>query len=405
MKNPYETGKADMLADKVWYARAVFGEEEKEAVRKCLDDFQLSPGKRTFEFEKAVAKLYGKEYGVMVNSGSSALMMVAELLDIKPGDEIITTGSGFPTTINPFLQKGATVKLVDVNPLTLQADLDQVEKAITNKTKAIVVAHIWGALQPMQLLNTIAADHNIKLVEDSCDSIGQTIYDSPSGNWSDISVTSFFPSHVITAGGGGGMVMVKTAEEDKTIRDFRDWGRTGTDSEDLDDRFNVDLGGIPYDAKFFYGKIGYNLKATEMQAAFGLEQLKKLKGWNAKRLENYNKLYDIVTTLGLEAVYCPTEGYIPSWLAFPFLSPNRIELAKHLEKNGVQTRPILAGNFTRHPAYKDAKLEIVENLDGCDVVTRTGLGIGLHQEIGDAEISRIERALNDFSSNSSSSSE
>ncbi len=382
--------------NKVWYARATFGDEEKQAVMKCLDEFQLSPGKYTYEFEKQVAKLFGKEYGVMVNSGSSALLLAAELLDIKPGDEVITGASGFPTTINPFLLKGAKVVLVDVEPETLAMKLDQVTASITNKTKAIIVAHIWGALNNMSALRDIADNYGIKLIEDSCDSIGQHIQGRPSGDWSDISVTSFFPSHVITAGGGGGMICVKTADEDKRLRVFRDWGRTGTDSEDLNDRFGVDLQGIPYDAKFFYGELGYNLKATEMQAAFGLEQLKKLEGWNYDRRANYARLSSIVSELGLKHAKAAAGDSKPSWLAFPFFTPKRRELAKYLETNGIQTRPILAGNFTRHLAFHGANLHVPFPLEGADAITETGIGVGLHQAITPEQLDKIEVALNGF---------
>lgn len=389
--------KFDMTdSSKVWYARATFGQEEKDAVLKCLDEFQLSPGKYTYEFEKQVAKLFGKDHGVMVNSGSSALLLAAELLDIKPGDEVITGASGFPTTINPFLLKGAKVVLVDVDPETLSPKLNQIEKVITNKTKAIIVAHIWGALNDMPKLRELADRHNVKLIEDSCDCIGQTIEGKPSGYWSDISVTSFFPSHVITAGGGGGMICVKTEVEEKRLRVFRDWGRTGTDSEDLKDRFGVDLQGIPYDAKFFYGELGYNLKATEMQAAFGLEQLKKLEGWNNDRRNNYQRLSNIVTELGLKHARMSAKDSVPSWLAFPFFTPKRRKLAKFLEENGIQTRPILAGNFTRHLAFQNANLHVPFELEGADIVTRTGIGIGLHQAITSEQLDKVEVALNEF---------
>ena len=186
--------------------------------------------------------------------------------------------------------------------------------------------------------------------------------------------------------------MVKTQEEEKRLRVLRDWGRTGTDSEDLEDRFNVDLDGIPYDAKFFYGEKGYNLKATEVQAAFGLEQLKKLNAWNEKRRQNYENLSDIISRFHFTVIRSSAPDSNPSWLAFPFLvwgEDKRMKLAKHLETNNIQTRPILAGNFTRHPAYKDANFRIVTNLNGCDEVTRKGMGVGLHQEIGEKEIEQI----------------
>lgn len=388
--------KDDMRAERVWYARAKFGQEEIDAVVKTLNEFQLSPGKYTTQFEKEVAKLFGKDHGVMVNSGSSALLLAAELLNIQLGDEIITGASGFPTTINPFLQKGAKVVLVDVHPETLSPKLDQIEAAINSKTKAIVVAHIWGALNDMPALRLIADKNKVALVEDSCDSIGQTIDDKPSGYWSDISVTSFFPSHVITACGGGGMICVKTEEEEKRLRVFRDWGRTGTDSEALEDRFGVDLQGIPYDAKFFYGELGYNLKATEVQAAFGLEQLKKLKLWNEVRANNYEWFTNLVNGLGFESVQPAATNCDPSWLAFPFYSNERRGLATFLENNNIQTRPILAGNFLRHPVYVDRNVEAFGNLEGADYVTRNGIGIGLHQDIGIRERHLIENALEEF---------
>ncbi len=389
---------------KVWYARATFGQEEKDAVMKCMDEFQLSPGKYTYEFEKQVAKLFGKEYGVMVNSGSSALLLVAELLNIKPGDEIITGASGFPTTINPFLLKGAKVVLVDVERHSVTPKLDEIEAAITPRTKAIIVAHVWGALNDMPSLRELADKYKLKLIEDSCDSIGQTIDGKPSGTWSDISVTSFFPSHVITAGGGGGMVLVKTEEEAKRLRVFRDWGRTGTDSEDLEDRFNVELDGeIPYDAKFFYGELGYNLKATEIQAAFGLEQLKKLEDWNELRSYHYDRLTKICLSLKLDQVGVSIPGCKPSWLAFPFFVNDRRALAKFLEEKGIQTRPILAGNFTRHPAFKNANVQFGE-LPGADYVTKHGIGIGLHQAITEEQLDYVEEGLNEYFGNNTSPS-
>lgn len=399
MTNPYASGKVDITQDKYWYARATFGQEEIDAVVKCLNEFQLSPGKYTYQFEREVAKLFSKEYAVMVNSGSSALLLAAELLDIKEGDEIITGASGFPTTINPFLLKGATVVLVDVDPVTVSPKLGQIEAAITPRTKAIVVAHIWGATLDMPRLREIADRHNVKLVEDSCDCIGAKIDGKPTGYWSDISITSFFPSHVITACGGGGMICVKTAEEEKQLRILRDWGRSGTDSEDLDDRFNVDLQGIPYDAKFFYGVRGYNLKATEVQAAFGLIQLKSLDKWNAMRLANYNRLKSVVEGLGLKAVEASAQTVNPSWLAFPFFTDDRIELAKHLERNGIQTRPILAGNFLRHVAFQGANIRTfggMKVLEGADEVTRRGLGIGLHQDVRPEQIDHVEAKIKEF---------
>src|SRR3990167_4181552 len=396
----YKMYKSSMMdKEKIYYARASFGDTEKQAVMKCLDEFQLSPGKYSDQFEKAVAKLFAKDYGVMVNSGSSALMLVAELLNIKPGDEIVTPGSGFPTTINPFLAKGAKIVFVDINAETLSPNLDEIEKAISVNTKAIVIPHIWGALNDMEALRSIADRYDVPLVEDSCDSIGQTIDGKPSGYWSDISVTSFFPSHVITACGGGGMVIVKRSEEEKRLRVLRDWGRTGTDSEDLEDRFNVNLDGIPYDAKFFYGERGYNLKATEVQAAFGLEQLKKLDNWNDIRRKNYENLFGIVSSFGHAVIKPSAPNCQASWLAFPFLvwgEGERTKLAKYLELNNIQTRPILAGNFTRHPAYKDANYQIIDTLQGCDIVTRHGLGIGLHQYISQDQINYIKKVLEEY---------
>lgn len=398
MKNPYKQDhNFDITKDlKVWYARAKFGQEEIDAVVKCLKEFQLSPGKYTFEFERKVAKLFGKEYAVMVNSGSSALLLAAELLDIKPGDEIISAGSGFPTTINPFLLKGAKVVLVDVDYKTLSPKLDQVRNAITNKTRAIVLAHIWGATLDMPALRKIANEYNLTLIEDSCDSIGARIQGNSTGTWSDISVTSFYPSHVITAGGGGGMICVKTEEEEKRLRVFRDWGRMGTDSENLDERFGIDIDGIPYDAKFFYGVRGYNLKATEIQAAFGLVQLRYLREWNATRQGNYGLLKEIVENLGMEVVEPQAQMASPSWLAFPFFSKDRIELAKFLERRDIQTRPILAGNFLRHPAFKGANIEPYGELLGADYVAKHGLGVGLHQEMTNLQFNEIENALKEF---------
>jgi CDP-6-deoxy-D-xylo-4-hexulose-3-dehydrase len=401
MKNPYKDDKSfDITQDKVWYARASFGQEEIDAVVKCLNEFQLSPGKYTFEFEKRIAKLFDKEYAVMTNSGSSALLLIAEILDIKPGDEIVTQAAGFPTTINPFLLKGAKVVLVDTNTYTLSPKLDQLEKAITKKTKAIIMSHIWGATLDMKALRKIANKHKVMLVEDSCDTLGATIDGKPTGYWSDISVTSFYPSHAMTACGGGGMLCLKSKELEKKARIYRDWGRTGTDSEKVEDRFNVEIGdGIPYDAKFFYGKQGYNLKAVEVQAAFGLVQLKKLKRFNKIRQRNYDKLSKIVSQYGLEYTKPSAKNAQPSWLAFSFFTNNeseRKELAIHFENNGIQTRPILAGNMILHPAYEGVDIKLMGKTPGANQVALRGIGIGLHQDIGKKEINHIANKLEEF---------
>lgn len=401
MKNPYKEKSFDITQDKVWYARAAFGKEEIDAVVKCLNEFQLTPGKYTYEFEKKVAEIFDKKYAVMTNSGSSALLLIAELLDIKQDDEIITQAAGFPTTINPFLLKGAKVVLVDTNPYTLSPKLDELDKAITRRTKAIIMSHIWGTTLDMKAISKIAKKHDVPFIEDSCDCIGAKIYGKSTGYWSDMSVTSFYPSHVITACGGGGMICFKDKEMEKKARIYRDWGRSGTDSEDPKERFYVDINGIPYDAKFFYGVQGYNLKAVEVQAAFGLVQLKKLKKLNRIRKANYDKLVKIVKRYGLEYARPSVKDVEPSWLTFPFFATNaeeRRNLAVFLEENGIQTRPILAGNLLRHPAYKDANIK-AGKLDGADEVAKRGIGIGLHQDMTKEKIDYVAKKLEEFYAN------
>lgn len=383
--------------DKYYFARTPYGKEEMDAVVECMENGWLGPGKYTAEFEESVAKLFDKKHGVMVNSGSSALLLAAELLDILPGDEIITCATGFPTTINPFLKRGAVVLLADTVPETLSPDIEQLESLITTRTKAIVLAHVFGATLDMPLIRAIADKYEIKVVEDSCDSLGATINGESTGHWSDISVTSFYASHIITAGGGGGMICVNSDKENEQLRIKRDWGRY-EQSENLAKRLDREINGIPYDGKFIYDTLGFNLKATEIQAAFGLVQLKRLPELNGQRLENYEDLSVMVTGNGFShAMGCV--GSSPSWLTFPFYAHNakqRKALVTKLELNNIQTRPILAGNFLRQPVFMQSSVGTPFELTGADYVAQNGIGVGLHSAVTKEHLNRLESILGAF---------
>lgn len=383
----YVKSKFNPGRDKVWYAYAVFGEEEQQAVIDCLKRGRLGPGPLTTEFEQKVAALFAKDYSVMTNSGSSANLIAAELLNLREGDEVITTACSFPTTVAPILQKGATAVVADSIIGTYNLDLDYLEEMTTPRTRAVMVAHLFGHPNDMVRLREHCDKYRLWLIEDSCDALGTEIHGRPTGYWSDISTTSFYASHVITAAGGGGMICLRNRDWERRARMFRDWGRAGDEDEDIDKRFEFEVGGIPYDSKFSYGEIGYNLKSVELCAAFGLAQLRKLDKFNASRRGNFKILTEFFQAYEDHLIlpYDPPEAEV-SWLSYPLTiregAPfERIDLLKFLENNNIQTRLLMAGNMFKHPAYEGVKMRVVGNLDNVNKIMRDSFVIGLHQAL------------------------
>mmetsp|Transcript_86775 Transcript_86775/g.246094 ORF Transcript_86775/g.246094 Transcript_86775/m.246094 type:complete len:433 (-) Transcript_86775:324-1622(-) len=353
---------------KVWYAPNKFeayGEEEIQAVTDALRDGWLAPGPRTEEFEEKVAALFGKKMGVMVNSGSSGNLIGLCALGLQKGDEVVTPACTFATVVAPLEQLGVKPVFVDVEPTRYVPSIDAILAAITPKTKCLLIPNLAGSKIDWRELRA-RVPKGIWLFEDSCDTMTFTAD-------SDVSVISFYASHVITAGGMGGVVMFNDARLKDRALMFRDWGRIGNNTEDVSERFSHDIDGIEYDFKFLYGCIGYNMKACEMNAAFGLAQLEKLDRFQAIRKRNINRYFENLSRAHV-AFELPARHDEYDWLALPLLYHDRKGVLRFLESNDVQTRVFFAGNITRHPAYR----HYLQPFPGSDRVMREGFLLGAH---------------------------
>ena len=272
------TATVDRDMIRVPYGRTVHGEEEIAAVVNVLRT-STQMGKHVQGMEEGVAHLFNKKFGIMVNSGSSANYLAVEILDLPKGSEVITPALTFSTTVAPLVKNGLIPVFVDVEPGTYNIDVAQIEAMITSKTKAMMIPNLLGNLPNWEKLRTLADHYNLILIEDSADTLGATINDLPSGRFTDISTTSFYGSHVINCGGNGGMLCVNSETFAARAKLLRSWGRSSSlfvESEAIENRFNVAVDGVPYDAKFVFEALGYNLEPSEMGAAFGLVQLSKL---------------------------------------------------------------------------------------------------------------------------------
>ncbi len=360
------------MRKKVWYAPHKFesyGEEEIEAVNKALKEGWLAGfGPYTTEFEAKIAKEFGKKYGVFVNSGSSACLLALASLDLEQGSEIITPALTFSTTLAPIIQLGYTPKFIDSELTSYVPSVEAICDAITSKTRAIMIPNLIGnKIDFSTLRNELMrrSIEDVKIIEDSADTITFT-------EDSDVSTTSFYASHVITAGGMGGMVMFNKKEHMKRALMYRDWGRIGDNSENMDERFAHDVDGIPYDYKFLYGVLGYNMKCAEANAAFGLVQLKKFQKYKEIRRNNIERyLYRLRNT---PEIILPDDKIKPNWLAIPLQIEDRLGLLNFLEDNNIQTRVTFAGNVTRHPAYR----KYLQDFPIADQVMKNGFLLGAH---------------------------
>lgn len=361
-----------MMRKKVWYAPYKFesyGEEEIKAVEESLRSGWLGgQGPKSVEFEKQIAKRFGKKFGVFVNSGSSACLLAIAALDLPKGIKIITPACTFSTTLAPIIQLGYQPVFVDVGLTDYVADIDQVIEAVTEDVKVIMLPNLignkpdWKRLRSM--LQAIGRE-DIILIEDSADTITETLE-------TDVATTSFYASHVITAGGVGGMVMFNNEKHVTKCLQFRDWGRLGDDSEIMDDRFNHMVDGIPYDHKFLYSVLGYHMKASEMNAAFGLVQLDRFKKFSEIRRANFERYLENLQGVG--DLILPDDSIKPNWLAIPLQTERRFELLTFLEENNIQTRVTFAGNVTRHPVYR----EYLQDFQNADTIMKNGFLLGAH---------------------------
>ena len=391
---------------RVAYALAVHGKEEKTRINKVLDEKRTNMGSETAELESTIAKAFGKKFGVMVNSGSSANLLALELLNLPKGSEIITPMLTFSTTITPMVKLGLIPVFVDVDTGKYTMNVSQIEKLITKKTKAIMVPLLLGNIPNLKKLKVIAKKYKLFLVEDSCDTLGGTFDGKPSGTYSDITTTSFFGSHIITAGGNGGMVLVNNPLWADRLKMLRGWGRSSAlfgESENIQDRFSKKIRDISYDAKFIFDEIGYNFLPNEMGAAFGNEQMKKLPLFRKTRMNNFKKLsqffknYEKYFILPIQDKTVSTQ-----WLAFPLtIKPNapftRLKIVTYLEMNNIQTRPVFTGNILFQPGFENINCRLSK--DGYPVandIMKNSFVIGCHQGMTDIHIKKVQNVIRDF---------
>jgi CDP-6-deoxy-D-xylo-4-hexulose-3-dehydrase len=376
--------------------RAFDARELQNLVDAALD-FWLTAGRFADRFEQDFARACGTRFSLLVNSGSSANLLALSCLTspalgerrLRPGDEVITVAAGFPTTVNPILQNGLVPVFVDVTVPTYNLDVTQLEAARSERTRAVMVAHALGNPFDLGAVTAFVKRHGLWLVEDCCDALGATFGGRPVGTFGDLATCSFYPAHHITMGEGGAVLTDRPALK-KLAESFRDWGRDCWCAPGKDNtcgkRFDWQLGGLPcgYDHKYSYSHVGYNLKATDLQAAVGVAQLEKLPEFVAARRRNFARLYEGLRGLE-EYLVLPraTPGSEPSWFGFPLAvrpgAPfNRDQLVRHLEGRGVGTRLLFGGNLTRQPAYKDVPRRLVGDLRNTDFVMNNVFWVGLY---------------------------
>lgn len=374
----------------------VFDQEDLFAIVDSGLDFWLTAGRFADQFESKFAKFIGLRDARLVNSGSSANLVAVSLLTsptlgerrIKPGDEVITVAAGFPTTVNPIVQNRAIPVFLDVKPGTYNVDTDQLEQALSPRTKAIILAHTLGNPFRVATVAEFARKNNLWLIEDCCDALGSTWNGRSVGTFGDLATFSFYPAHHITMGEGG-CVATNKPQLTKLIECFRDWGRDcwcppGHDNT-CGKRFSWQLGSLPfgYDHKYTYSHIGYNLKVSDMQAAVGLSQLAKLPGFIARRKENFQYLKSALQPLAEHLILPEHEPEAdPSWFGFPIAvrssAPfDRGQLTRTLDDNRIATRLLFGGNLMRQPAYADCELRAVGKLPVTDFVMDRVFWIGV----------------------------
>lgn len=382
-------------------------------VDSSLDGW-LTAGRFTEQFQRALAKYVGTRSAVFVNSGSSANLLALTALTspklgkraLKVGDEVLTVAMGFPTTVNPIIQNGLKPVVVDVDLGTYDAKPEMLREAVGPKTRAVMMAHTLGNPFDLDTVRQLCSEHGLWLVEDSCDALGSTYDGQRTGSFGDTATASFYPAHHITTGEGGA-VFVKSPLVRKQVESFRDWGRdcyceTGHDNTCLK-RFEWQLGDLPagYDHKYTYSHIGYNLKATDMQAALGLSQLQRLDSFVARRRANFDYLYARLD--GVDGLILPTATpkSEPSWFGFPItLDPahpvDREELLRFLDSRLIGTRLMFAGNILRQPAYRNVDFRVVGDLTNTDIVMRRTFWVGTYPGLTEPMLDYVADSIIEF---------
>jgi len=387
------------------YGCTVHGQEEIDAVVKVLKtSTQMGPNVR--EFEEKVAETFNKPFGIMVNSGTSALYLAVELLDLEKGSEVVTPALTFATTVACIVKNDLVPAFVDVKEGTYCIDVDKIEAAITEKTKAVCIPNLIGNVCEWDRIASICKKYDLKIIEDSADTLGALLRGQSSGMYSDISITSFYGSHVINGAGNGGMLCVKTEEHSAQAKLLRSWGRSSSlfvDSEAIESRFNTKVDGVDYDSKFIFEQIGYQLEPSEISAAFALVQFEKLEKNIKARLDNYNKQYEFFKKYSDWFVLPKqTKNSRTGWLAFPLTVKSdapftRREMQIFLEKKNIQTRVVFTGNITRQPGFKNiTKREDSSGYPVADSVMEGGILLACHHGLTDEMLKHVHDSFELF---------
>ncbi|WP_257938579.1 aminotransferase, DegT/DnrJ/EryC1/StrS family [Campylobacter lari] len=403
---------------KINYAGRVFDEKEMENLIDSSLDFWLTAGRYSEQFEKNLANFLGAKWAFLVNSGSSANLLAFYALtspllkerQIKRGDEVITVAAGFPTTIAPVVQYGAVPVFVDMELQFANVDVTQLEKALSSKTKAIMIAHSLGNPFNIKVIKEFCDKNNLWLIEDNCDALGSKYDGKYTGTWGDIGTSSFYPAHHITMGEGGA-IYTNNPLLKKIILSMRDWGRDcwckGGKDNTCGCRFTQQFGSLPkgYDHKYVYSHFGFNLKATDMQAAIGCAQLEKLPEFIEKRQKNYQKLYNGLKNLSELHLVETQPNSQPSWFGFMITLKDgvkftRNEITSFLEECNIQTRTLFAGNIIRHPAFdsleKDRDYRVVGNLEVTEKIMNDSFWIGVYPGMSEEMIEYMICKIQEF---------
>ncbi|ENM1574658.1 lipopolysaccharide biosynthesis protein RfbH [Campylobacter jejuni] len=419
--NLYHKSKFNKIISKhskINYAGRIFDEKELEYLVDSSLEFWLTYGKYSEKFEKDLAKFLGIKWAFLVNSGSSANLLAFFTLtspllkerQIQRGDEVITVAAGFPTTIAPIIQYGAVPVFVDMNLKYANIDIDQLELALSSKTKAVIIAHTLGNPFNVKAVKEFCNKYNLWLIEDNCDALGSKYDGKMTGTWGDIGTSSFYPPHHITMGEGGA-VYTDNLLLKKIILSMRDWGRDCWCKSGIDNtcgcRFTQNFGTLPkgYDHKYVYSHFGFNLKVTDMQAAIGCAQLEKLPDFIEKRKYNYQRLYEGLKDIEQLKLVEKQPNSEPSWFGFMMTVKensdfSRNEITNFLEQHNIQTRTLFAGNIIRHPAFNALKIDkdykVIGSLKVTDKIMNDSFWVGVYPGMNDESIDYIIFKVKEF---------
>jgi len=415
---PQQTKPFDEATSRVNYAGRVFDEKEMTNLVDSSLDFWLTYGSYSKQFEKKLSEYLNVRWSFLVNSGSSANLLAFYALtspllkerQVKRGDEVITVAAAFPTTVAPIVQYGAVPVFVDMELTCFNIDTDELEKALSPKTKAIMIAHSLGNPFNIKAVKAFCDKHNLWLIEDNCDALG-TIYDGkPTGTWGDIGTSSFYPPHHMTMGEGGATYTDNPLLK-KIMLSMRDWGRDCWCESGVDNtcgaRFSQSFGSLPkgYDHKYVYSHFGFNLKVSDMQAAIGVAQLEKFPTFVEKRKENFNRLYNGLKDLEALILVEAQPLSDPSWFGFMITLKDNVnftrnEISEFLEKNRIQTRNLFAGNILRHPLFdsliENEEYRVVGDLPNTDKIMNDSFWIGLYPGMGDDALDYMIMKIREF---------